>query len=300
MMFISLRKLLTIREANKNYQGDAMSENLTKWQKFKRFLKRNMTPTWAKHFSYQVFAFLVSVAMVAGVATYAFTKSYDGRKLRFVDGFTITAHTGAYNTRDNTIESITTAIEKGIKVIEVDVRQRPDGTLVMGHDIIMTNSDGVELSAAFEIIKKTDVRMNLDVKESRELNALHDLIVEYNLTNQVFLTGIEESQANDVSEYCPDVAFYINCVPSRIKIFADDYQQEIIEMLEATGAVGINCNYANASRTLSDLLHKNGYMLSIWTLDTTRQMKRALIIKPDNITTRNPDKLQEVIDNWGE
>ena len=277
-----------------------MAEQLTKWQKFKRFLKRNMTVTWAKHFSYQVFAFLVSVAMVVGVATYAFTKSYDGRELTFVEGFTITAHTGAYDTDDNTIESITTAIERGSKIIEIDIRQRPNGTLVMGHDIVVTNSDGVELSAAFEIIKDTDVQLNLDVKEGRALSALHDLIVEYGLINQVFLTGIEENQANDVVEHCPEVAFYINNVPSRIKIFSEDYQQEIIEMLDATGAIGINCSYINASRTLSDLLHKNGYKLSVWTVDTTRQMKRALIIKPDNITTRKPDKLIKIIDNWGE
>ena len=276
-----------------------MSEQLTKWQKFKRFLKRNMTVTWAKHFSYQVISFLISCAMIAGVATYAFTKSYDGRKLTFVDGFTITAHTGAYNTTDNTVESITTAIEKGIKVIEIDIRQRPDGTLVMGHDIIVTNSDGVELASAFEVIKDTDVRFNLDIKETRVLKTLHDMIVEYGLIDQVFLTGIEQGQVKAVVENCPDVDYYINNIPSRIKIFSEDYQQEIIEMLEETGAVGINCNYANASRTLSDLLHKNGYLLSIWTLDTTRQMKRALVIQPDNITTRNPDKLKEVIKNWG-
>ena len=32
-----------------------------RWIKFKRFLKRNMTPTWAKHFSYQVISFIISV-----------------------------------------------------------------------------------------------------------------------------------------------------------------------------------------------------------------------------------------------
>ena len=277
-----------------------MSEQLTKWQKFKRFLKRNMTVTWAKHFSYQVFAFLISCAMVAGVATYAFTKSYDGRKLTFVDGFTITAHTGAFDTKDNTLESINVAIEKGVKVIEIDIRQRPDGTLVMSHDIVVTNSDGVELSSAFDIIRKTDVRLNLDIKETRVLKTLHDMVVEYGLMNQVFLTGIETFQAKTVVRDCPDIDFYINTVPSRIKIFSEDYQQEVIEDLEKSGAIGINCNYANASRTLAELLHKNGYQLSIWTLDTTRQMKRALIIKPDNITTRNPDKLEKIIANWGE
>ncbi|MBR3737437.1 MAG: glycerophosphodiester phosphodiesterase [Eubacterium sp.] len=271
----------------------------TKWQKFKRFLKRNMTPTWAKHFAYQVFAFLVSCAMIAGVATYAFTKSYDGRKLSFVEDFTITAHTGAFETKDNTLESISTAIEKGITEIEIDIRQRPDGTLVMGHDIIVSNSDGVELSSAFEIIRDTDVRLNLDIKETRVLKTLRDMLIEYDLMNRVVLTGIDSFQVKAVKENCPDVDYYINNVPSRIKIFSDDYQTELIEELEETGAIGINCNFANASRTLSDLLHKNGYKLSIWTLDTTRQMKRALIIKPDNITTRNPDKLKRIIDNWG-
>ena len=69
-----------------------MAEKLTRRQKFKRFLKRNMTITWAKHFSYQVFAFLVSVAMIAGVTTYAFTKSYDEVTLTFTDDFIVTAH----------------------------------------------------------------------------------------------------------------------------------------------------------------------------------------------------------------
>ena len=58
-----------------------MAKKISKWKKFKRFLKRNMTPTWARHFSYQVFALLTSVAMIVGVADYAVTKSYDERKL---------------------------------------------------------------------------------------------------------------------------------------------------------------------------------------------------------------------------
>ena len=64
-----------------------------------------MTPTWARHFSYQVFALLTSVAMIVGVADYAVTKSYDERKLSFMDDFTITAHTGAYDTEMNTLEA---------------------------------------------------------------------------------------------------------------------------------------------------------------------------------------------------
>lgn len=276
-----------------------MAEKLSKKQKFKRFLKRNMTPQWARRFGYQVFAFITSVALVIGVASYAFEKSYDERRLNFVDGFTITAHTGAFNTPDNTVESVQKAIDEGVSVIEVDIRQRPDGTVVMGHDIITTNNDGTEITAVFRMIKDTDIQMNLDIKETKSLLALHDIIVEYGMIDQVFFTGIETYDVKAVKASCPDIAYYINYIPSRIKIFSEDYQEKIINLLEETGAVGINCQHTYASATLSDVLHKEGYKLSVWTVDKKRDVKRMLVSSPDNITTHDPYLVQEVIDNWG-
>lgn len=258
-----------------------------------------MTPLWAKRFSYQVVSFLIAVAMVIGVANYAFEKSYDERRLRFVDGFTITAHTGAFDTADNTVASVQKCIDEKVEVLEVDIRQRPDGTVVMGHDIITTNNDGTELVSVLNMLKDTDIQVNLDIKETKCLADLHDLIVEAGMVDQVFLTGIEPFQVKAVQEKCPDIAYYINYMPSRIKIFSDDYQQKIIDLLEKSGAVGINCHFNYASRTLSDTLHKNGYKLSVWTVDKTRHIKRMLVSKPDNITTHYPNLVQEVIDNWG-
>lgn len=276
-----------------------MAEKLSKKEKFKRFLKRNMTPLWAKRFSYQVVSFLIAVAMVIGVASYAFEKSYDERRLHFVDGFTITAHTGAFDTADNTVESVQKCIDERVQVLEVDIRQRPDGTVVMGHDIITTNNDGTELISVLAMLKDTDIQVNLDIKETKCLTDLHDLLVEAGMIDQVFLTGIEPHQVDAVKERCPDVAYYINYMPSRIKIFSDDYQQKIIDLLDKTGAVGINCQHNYASRTLSDTLHKYGYKLSVWTVDNKRHIKRMLVSKPDNITTHYPNLVQEVIDNWG-
>lgn len=278
-----------------------MSKNeLTRWQKFKRFLKRNMTPTWAKHFSYQVFAFIVSVCMVIGVANYAITKSYDERKLTFVENFTITAHTGSFTTAENSIESVKSAINNHVPVLEFDVRQRPDGTLVMAHDIVVTNNNGVEIKEAFDLLKNTDIMINLDIKETRTLNALHDLLVEYNLLDKAFLTGIEMIHVEDVKQSnCREMDYYLNCQPSRIKIFGEDYQQKLLKTLEETGAVGVNCNYKYASATLSEVLHKNGYKLSVWTVNKESTIKRALMLKPDNITTKEYDLVISVIDNWG-
>lgn len=278
-----------------------MTEKISKWTKFKRFLKRNMTPTWAKHVTYQVFAFVVSVAMIVGVADYAVTKSYDERKLSFVENFTITAHTGAFNTPMNTIESVQAAIDNNAQIVELDVRQRLDGTVVMSHDIVVTNNDGVPLEDALKLIKDApNMKINFDIKETKVLNNLYELVVEYNLLDRSFLTGIEQINVKAVkASDCASMDYYLNYKPSKIKIFSDDYRQKIISLLEETGAVGINCNYKYAGSQLSNLLHKKGYKLSVWTIDKEKTAKKMLVIKPDNITTRDPDMIKSVIDNWG-
>lgn len=259
-----------------------------------------MTPTWAKHFAYQVFAFLTSVAMVIGVADYAVTKSYDERELSFVDGFTITAHTGAYGTEMNSMEAVEAAIKNKAQIIELDIRQRPDGTVVMSHDLVVTNNDGTPLEGALELLKESDLKINFDIKETRTLNKLYALLVNFNLTERSFLTGIEQINVKAVKESdCANMEYYLNYKPSKFKAFSDDYRQKIIALLEETGAVGINCNYKFAGAQLSNLLHKKGYKLSVWTVDSERTAKKMLVIKPDNITTKNPQMLQSVIDDWG-
>lgn len=277
-----------------------MAEKVSKWVKFKKFLKRNMTPTWAKHISYQIFAFLVSVAMIIGVADYAVTKTYDEMELTFVENFTITAHTGAYNTPMNSLDFVKTAIDKNAAVVELDIRQRPDSTLVMSHDIVVTNNDGVELESALELLKNTNIQINLDIKETKVLNSLYAMLTEYNLVEQSFLTGIETINVKAVKESdCAGMRYYLNYMPSRTKVFFDDYRQKLIEVLEESGAIGINCNYKFASSQLSSLLHKKGYKLSVWTVDTERKAKKMLACKPDNITTKSPEMIQKVIDEWG-
>lgn len=277
-----------------------MAEKVSKWVKFKRFLKRNMTPTWASHFGYQCFALIVSVLMVVGVADYAVTKTYDQLELTFMDDFTITVHTGAYNTQMNSIDSVKVAIDNNAKVIEVDIRQRPDGTVVMAHDLVVTNNDGVPFEEIVPLLKGTDVRINLDIKETRVLNNLHKILVENELLEQSFLTGIETINVKAVKESdCADMEYYLNYMPSRSRVFFDEYRTKLIDLLNETGAVGINCNYKYANSQLSSLLHKNGYKLSVWTVNTERRAKKMLAIKPDNITTKEPQMIENVIENWG-
>ena len=162
------------------------------------------------------------------------------------------------------------------------------------------NSDGVPLADAFALLEPTAIRLNLDIKETKVLGALHDLLVEYNLYDRVVLTGLEVWNMNAVkASTCRDLPYYLNYIPSRFQIFSADYQQRLLKILEESGAIGLNCNYKHVGGRLSNFLHKNGYKLSVWTVDRRDTMKRILVAKPDNITTKQYDKLQDVIARWG-
>lgn len=277
-----------------------MAEEISRWIKFKRFLKRNLTPTWAKHFSYQVFAFLVSVAMVIGVATYAVNKSYDERTLHLRDDFTITAKAGAFGQNELSTDWVKACVNNNVNVIEIAVRQRPDNILVMSNDILVTNNDGIPLSEVFEMIKPTEIKLNLNIKEMRTLNQLHDMLVEYGLLNRAFLTGIQSMNVSTVkASTCANIPYYLDYQPSRIKIFDDDYAEDLIKRIEESGAIGINCNFNSAGGKLSEVLHHSGYKMSVDGVNSEYPMKRILMAKPDNITTKNYDDVLFKINNWG-
>lgn len=277
-----------------------MAVNKSKWVKFKKFLKRNMTPTWAKHVSYQIFAFIVSVAMVIGVADYAVTKGYSEYKLSFTDDFTLTVQSSAFGTAADSLDYIKTAIDCGEQVVKLDIRQRPDRSVVISSDLVVTNNDGIEFEKAVPLLKDSEIKINLDIKDMRALDSLYRLLVENNLVERCFLTGIEYINVKALKESeCANMDFYLNYKPIKMKVFFDEYRQKIIDLLDETGAIGINCNYKYSNSQLSQLLHKHGYKLSLWGVDRERNARKALVMSPDNITVKNPQMIRDVIASWG-
>lgn len=270
----------------------------SKIQEFKRFLKRNMTREWAAHFTYQVVSFIVAVALVVGVATYAVNKTYEERDLKFTDDFTLTAQSGSYNTETNSLDGIKTAVENGVKSVEFDLRQSFDKTLFLSNEIVVSETNCTKLEDVFEYLKDKSVLIYIEVKETRTLSSLYQMILKYKLIDRVILTGISLGDVDEVKKDCPDIPYYLNYMPNRIKIYFDDYQEKLLETLRESGAIGINCNYKYACEKLSKVLHENGFKLCVSGVEKDRNIKRILVAKPDNIITRQPESVQKIIYNW--
>lgn len=240
------------------------------------------------------------IFLVCGAVRFAVLQSYRNQDLHLSTNFTVTAHTGAMDTPDNSVASIEKAIAVGADVVEFDVRFRPNGTPVMAHDAVGSDGEGVPIAEALEVLSKdgVNIKVNLDIKETTNLSALQALVEQYGLLDRVFCTGVTEAFVPEVQTQCPEIPYYLNYAPDKNKLKNSDYQAELIHLLEKTGAAGVNCHYKNADKHLADVLHAHNYLLSVWTVDKEPEMVRLLVSGADNITSGNPDLLIELIANW--
>ena len=211
---------------------------------------------------------------------------------------TITAHTGAWDQPDNTMEFIDYALPRNPDIIEIDIRQRPDGSLAMSHDDIESNDQGEDIYKVFEKIRGTKIRMNLDIKMTETLEKLRALILEYGMQKQVFMTGLHDEDIPIAMRDCRGIQYYTNLdlKPTDMELIPN--QVALIDKLKRQHSLGVNCHYSCASRTLCELLHKNGFLLSVWTVNEAPDVKRMLEIGVDNITTREPDVVQATKDEF--
>lgn len=208
--------------------------------------------------------------------------------------FTITAHTGCMGTEDNTLESMKKGIDNGASVVEFDLYCNKDGVLVLAHD--EPTGDEVTLDEAFYYLAMfSETAVNVDIKTAVNLQEVYKIAKEYELENRIFYTGVKDEFVESVKEQSPQVPYYLNVDVDKKTATDREYLLSLVKKVKDAGAIGINFNYKNATKELVDLFHENDLFVSIWTVDKELDMYRILQMSPDNITTRNPDKLYEIV-----
>lgn len=210
------------------------------------------------------------------------------------ENFTITAHTGCMNTEENSLESIKMGVENGANIIEFDLYANENGELVLSHD--EPKGGEISLSEAFAYLATFEnVRANVDIKMVDSLEKVYLLAKEYNVEDRIFYTGVKDEFVESVRKNGPKIKYYLNVDVDKSQNTDAEYLQALVEKVKNAGAIGINFNYKSASKELADVFHENGLLVSIWTVNNEYNMYKILSFGPDNITTRHPDKLSEII-----
>ena len=208
--------------------------------------------------------------------------------------FTYTAHTGCMGTDNNSIDSIEYGVANGAHIVEFDLNFTKSGEPVLAHD--SPKGGEVTLDEAFKKISEyDDIKANVDIKNTDNLPIVLQLAEKHGITDRIFFTGVTDEFLDAVQKFSNNVPYFLNVNVKSQNKHNDEYLLSLVNKVKQSGAVGINFNKNNASAELVESFHSNGLLVSIWTVDDEYNMARILSYKPDNITTRKPDKLKDLI-----
>lgn len=243
----------------------------------------------------------IITATVATVGSVAFScqsaNKVKASVKRLPDSFTLTAHTGCEKTPDNSLVAIKSAFESGADIVEFDLNFDENGKPVLSHD--EPKGTCVTLDEAFCFVAENDkLKVNVDVKNTKDLKAVVERANKFGLGERIFYTGITENDVDAVINQTPEVRYFLNYSVDKAKKCDKIYLESLADKVEKLGAVGINLNYHYCSKELVEMFHSRGLLVSVWTVNNKYAMYRVMLMSPDNITTRFPSDLKKIIEKY--
>ncbi|MFF2999331.1 glycerophosphodiester phosphodiesterase [Streptomyces sp. NPDC057950] len=217
---------------------------------------------------------------------------------------TAVAHRGdPYRVRENTIDSLRSALHRGADAVEIDVRLTRDGVPVLLHDETLKRlwdvdrplralsadeahglTDGGVPTLEAALAATGDSRIMVDLPGGPDAGAVRRIV------DVVRSCGAEER------------VYYCAGAPAMLAVRAADPAAEIAltwttlapprpALLDAVRPRWLNYRFTLVDRDLAARVHHDGRLLSVWTPDTRRSLRRLLGIGVDSITTNRVDTL---------
>ncbi|MCW8103335.1 glycerophosphodiester phosphodiesterase [Streptomyces tauricus] len=218
---------------------------------------------------------------------------------------TAVAHRGdPYRVRENTLDSLRSALRRGADAVEIDVRLTRDGVPVLLHDDTLKrlwerdrplrslSADEVRgltsggIPTLEEALKATDEgRLMVDLPgpaDARAVRRIIGVIQDFGAEERVYYcAGAAAMLAVRAADPAAEIALtWTSLAPPRPAL------------LDAIRPRWLNYRFGLVNGDLVDRVHKDGYLVSVWTPDTRRSMRRLLDAGVDSITTNRVDTLR--------
>jgi glycerophosphoryl diester phosphodiesterase len=217
---------------------------------------------------------------------------------------TAVAHRGdPYRVRENTLDSLRSALDLGADAVEVDVRLTRDGVPVLLHDATLKRlwehdrpllslssdevrglTDGKVPTLREALATAEGARLMLDLPGTPDVKAARRVV-----------DVVREAGAEDRVYYCAGA-------PAMLAVRAADPAAEIAltwtslapprpTLVNAVRPRWLNYRFPLVDKALTERVHRDGCLVSVWTPDTLRSMRRLIAAGVDSITTNRIDAL---------
>lgn len=222
---------------------------------------------------------------------------------------TAVAHRGdPYRVRENTLDSLRSALDRGADAVEIDVRLTRDGVPVLLHDETLKRlweqdrpllslsaaevrglTEGGVPTLAEALAATGGSRVMIDLPGTREVRTARRVV-----------DAVREAGAAERVYYCAGAT-------AMLAVRAADPSAEIAltwtslapprpALLAAVEPRWLNYRFPLVDRDLVARIHRDGRLLSVWTPDTRRSMRRLIDLGVDSITTNRVDVLRTLRD----
>ncbi|MGY1497216.1 glycerophosphodiester phosphodiesterase [Streptomyces sp. QTS52] len=217
---------------------------------------------------------------------------------------TAVAHRGdPYRVRENTADSLRSALDRGADAVEIDVRLTLDGVPVLLHDATLKRL--WERDRPLAVLSAAEVR---GLTEGGVPTLAEALAVTEGSRVMIDLPGSPDARAvrrvTDVVRECAaeERVYYCADAPAMLAVRAVDPSAEIAltwksvapprpALLAAVRPRWLNYRFTLVDRRLVARVHRDGHLLSVWTPDTRRSIRRLLDAGVDSVTTNRIDTL---------
>jgi glycerophosphoryl diester phosphodiesterase len=219
----------------------------------------------------------------------------------------VVGHRGdPYRVRENTLPSLRSAIERGADAVEIDVRLTRDGVPVLLHDESLKRLWGHDRPLA----KLT--RAEVDELTLGAVPTLHEALLAVGAHRvMIDLPGASEESVRTVIGTVRECGagervYYCAGPATMLAVRAADPAAEIAmtwttlapprpALLDAVGPRWLNYRFGLLGQELTDRIHRDGLLVSAWTADTRRTMRRLMKYGVDAITTNRVDTLRSTV-----
>lgn len=206
------------------------------------------------------------------------------------DSVHVTAHTGPWEIRMNSMTSLLYSLQSGADIVEFDLSLNKDGVAFMAHDADEKFLPTLEQGFA-AVAKYVDIKVNVDVKNLAAMEQCQELAYKYGIADRIYYTGLFENAIPYTKEHSPLIDYYLNagCSSDPAECAA------LCDKAVALGAIGLNLGYGDYSPELAAAAHERGLLISVYTVNETEDLRYYMTCDIDTITTEYPYRLYSMI-----
>lgn len=215
---------------------------------------------------------------------------------------------GASYAPENSLKSFKKALEKGIKIIEFDVRCTKDRKVIVIHDRNVDrttdgkgsvrdltfkqlkklhNAEGESVPTLDRVLKllKGKCICKIDIKRRGPEEDIVKMVKRRNMEKSVIITSGALGVVKKVKQMCPEIKVEAGGFQERIPI------KKMVKKAKDVNADIISMHYLITTKKLVDESHKAGLKVSVWPINDKKAMKKMKKLGVDAITTKYPDKV---------